>query len=92
MVYYEKRTPKSYKKEFLKKFVDLFSTQNIDYSEKKGKCKILEEIVNSKIYYEKNYKGLKKLFLKKKIKKQFASVKKIFKKGIEKVTKKLKAN
>lgn len=90
IVYYEKRTPKNYKKYFLRKFVDLFSTQNINYSKNNGKCRILEDIVNKKIYLKKDYKKLERIIFIKKLKKFLSSKKKKLKKLLKKILKKLK--
>lgn len=90
MVYYEKRTPKKYKKIFLKKFVDLFSMQSIDYSNNKGKCKILEEIVNGEVYLKRQYRKFKKIILKYKMRKGLAKHKKRIKKILERVKNKVR--
>ncbi len=87
IVYYTDRTPKKYKSVFLRKFVDLFSKQVIDYSQNKGKCKILEEIVNRGIYAKKDYNQLKRLILNQKLKKHLGKYKKRLNKIIKKVEK-----
>lgn len=76
IVYYTKRTPKNYMDKFLKQFVDLFSTQNIDYSENTGKCNILEQIVDKKIYTNKDYAQLKKLIANQRVRKYLSKYKK----------------
>lgn len=66
LFYYRKRTPKNEKNNFLQEFVDIMSTQEIDYSDNEDKDTFLEYIVNNKIFEEKKYNDFRVIILKKK--------------------------
>lgn len=84
--YYKKRIPKKEKNTYITNFVNVMSTQEIDYSKYKGKSKMLEYIVENNIFKNKEYKKFKALILKRKL----SSVKKRIKKYLNKITKILK--
>ena len=85
--YYIKRTPNKEKNSFLCQFVDIMSSQDIDFSEHEGESKLLEYIVNNNIYKNKDYKQFKNIIIEKrahvflhKISKKFKKISKILKK------------
>lgn len=87
--YLKKRIPKKEKNMYITNFVNVMSTQEIDYSKYKGKSKILEYIVENNIFKNKEYKKFKRLILKRKL----SSIKKRIKrysKKIANILKKLK--
>lgn len=80
--YYTTRTPRKEKNRFLTQFVEEMSTQNIDYSEHVGKSKLLEKIVNNKIFTNKEYKKFKNIILRKRL----SAIKKKFNKKLNRIT------
>lgn len=84
--YYRTRTPRKEKNRFLTQFIEEMSTQEIDYSEHEGKSKLLENIVNNKIFTNKEYKKFKNIIFRKRL----STVKKKFTKKLNKITKILK--
>ena len=67
LFYYRKRTPKSEKNNFIKEFIDVMSTQEIDYSDNEDKNPFLEYIVDNKIFSDKKYNEFRKIIIKQRI-------------------------